>query len=428
MNLSSSRPRRWPIRKATLVRRATSHSMAAIQSCSITVATRSQITAGHVDVFAVRVVEGSTEGARHHLFRAETGEIILDLQDGFNRSASHIQVLAVGSPGTEAQLCAAHGRSISSRPVTTWIRRLARLIAGPNPSWDMLEVASEGAAAIPPGERRRGPARSIVWVSLEAGTARPMGLDPIDRRGRPAAAADVGHVDRGRSVRLQRASAARTMPDADELWRAVDQFHLGVAGCVREYLARDVEPGGAASGSPHRADRGADRGILRSPFRRRRAARHPHRDDDRLGRSLVQRLPDRRRSDQDAIRRPSPVGAGPRRVSRRFTGAIEIARAARLRVRRTLLRGEWWTEDGGPLVAWHGEARNPVALIRRGNRRYVMLDTRTGTQRPVDRSARDGAGPGSGIVLSGASGAPASVPGPADLLDSGTPPAASFVS
>ena len=39
-----------------------------------------QITAGHVDVFAVRLVDGSTEGARQHLFRAETGEIILDLQ------------------------------------------------------------------------------------------------------------------------------------------------------------------------------------------------------------------------------------------------------------------------------------------------------------------------------------------------------------
>jgi ABC-type bacteriocin/lantibiotic exporter with double-glycine peptidase domain len=37
-------------------------------------------------------------------------------------------------------------------------------------------------------------------------------------------------------------------------------------------------------------------------------------------------------------------------------------------------------------VAWHGEAKNPVALIRRGSRHYVMFDTKTGTQRPVDRS------------------------------------------
>ena len=55
-----------------------------------------QITAGHVDIFAVRLVEGSTEGARHHLFRVESGEIVLDLQAGFDSSGAQIQVLAVG--------------------------------------------------------------------------------------------------------------------------------------------------------------------------------------------------------------------------------------------------------------------------------------------------------------------------------------------
>jgi hypothetical protein len=40
-----------------------------------------QVVAGHVDVFAVSIVGGRTEGARHHLFRVESGEIILDLQE-----------------------------------------------------------------------------------------------------------------------------------------------------------------------------------------------------------------------------------------------------------------------------------------------------------------------------------------------------------
>src|SRR4051812_35212535 len=57
-----------------------------------------EITAGHVDVFAVGVVEGNVTGARHHLFRVESGEIVLDLQEGFSRSGLQIQVLAVGSP------------------------------------------------------------------------------------------------------------------------------------------------------------------------------------------------------------------------------------------------------------------------------------------------------------------------------------------
>src|SRR4051794_9923633 len=132
-----------------------------------------EITAGHVDIFAISLADGSIAGARHHLFRVESGEIILDLQNGFDTSGFQIQVLAVGSPGTEARLVPRTDIA-SFDPVATWIRQLGRLITGANPSWDMLEVAGERAeAVVPPGERRRGPARSIVWVSLESGTAKP---------------------------------------------------------------------------------------------------------------------------------------------------------------------------------------------------------------------------------------------------------------
>jgi len=339
-----------------------------------------QITAGHVDVFAVRSIEGSTEGARHHLFRVESGEILLDLQSGFNSLDAQVQVLAVGSLGAEA-LLVPRADIQSSDPVATWIRRLARLIAGPNPSWDMLEVPTEGAAAIPPGERRRGPGRSIVWVSLEAGAAKPMGLDPAISAGAPPLPLTSGMwIEAGPSGCS--ALGTEQMPDTDQLWRAVDQFHLGVASCVREYLAYD-----------------AQREARRLVLRRELIAAQTAESFERLSNIVVQRsshtamatdspdpLFNACRIVVEAIRMPFNVPPRPPQAEGGFGGAIEIARAARLRVRRTLLRGEWWRQDAGPLVGWHGEARNPVALVRRGPRRYVMLDSKTGTQRVVDRA------------------------------------------
>src|SRR5436190_24234615 len=82
-----------------------------------------EITAGHVDIFAVSLVEGSVAGARHHLFRVESGEIVLDLQNGFDTSGFPIQVLAVGNPGTEARLVPRTDLA-SFDPVATWIRQL----------------------------------------------------------------------------------------------------------------------------------------------------------------------------------------------------------------------------------------------------------------------------------------------------------------
>lgn len=136
-----------------------------------------QVVTGYADIFAVSIVEGCSGGARHHLFRVESGEVILDLPETVDSSGTRIQVIAVGGPGAEA-LVAPRPEFLSVDPMTAWITRLARMIAGPNPSWDIREVPVDSAAEIPPGERRRGPVRNIVWVTLEAGALKLMGLDP----------------------------------------------------------------------------------------------------------------------------------------------------------------------------------------------------------------------------------------------------------
>jgi ATP-binding cassette subfamily C protein len=339
-----------------------------------------QVTAGHVDVFAIRRVEGSTEGARQHLFRAEAGEIVLDLQESFNSLGIAIEAVAAGGPGSEASLFQRTDLS-SFDQLAAWIRRLAGLIAGPHPSWDMREVADDGAAGIAPGERRRGPGRSIVWVSLEAGTARPMGQGPtIAAGGLPLPLTSGMWIEAGEAGCS--ALVSEKAPEPDQLWRAIDQFHLGFASSIREHLTRD-----------------ADRETLRLVRRGQLTAAQTLQSFDRLSAVVVQRRNDVELAAEvadplfaacrivaEAVRAPFVVPAGLALARREPADVFEIARAARLRVRRTLLRGEWWQQDVGPLVAWHGEGRNPVALIRRGNRRYVMYDAQAGTQRVVDRT------------------------------------------
>src|ERR1700689_3360915 len=119
-----------------------------------------QVTAGHVDVFAVGMVEGGTEGARRHLFRVESGEILLDLDQSADGAGSQIQVIAVGGPGAEARvLPRLELRSLDL--VATWITRLARLIAGPSPGWEMREVAHEGATEMQDAASSGSPGRPV---------------------------------------------------------------------------------------------------------------------------------------------------------------------------------------------------------------------------------------------------------------------------
>src|ERR1700684_1256297 len=90
-----------------------------------------QVSSGHVDIFAVDIHD-DIAGARHHLFRIESGDIIPDLPDVAGPSEDGSRFVAVGSSGAQASLF----RRTELRPALhplRWIERLARFVAGPAP-------------------------------------------------------------------------------------------------------------------------------------------------------------------------------------------------------------------------------------------------------------------------------------------------------
>jgi ABC-type bacteriocin/lantibiotic exporter with double-glycine peptidase domain len=57
-----------------------------------------------------------------------------------------------------------------------------------------------------------------------------------------------------------------------------------------------------------------------------------------------------------------------------------IASASRVRMRKVALRGQWWKDDNGPLLAFLGQEQRPVALLPTSARGYIVRDPANDTQ------------------------------------------------
>ena len=64
---------------------------------------------------------------------------------------------------------------------------------------------------------------------------------------------------------------------------------------------------------------------------------------------------------------------------KRSDPVVAIARASRVRVRRVLLKGDWWRQENGPLLAFRAADEQPVALLPASPTRYEIVDPRTQT-------------------------------------------------
>jgi ATP-binding cassette subfamily C protein len=337
-----------------------------------------QVMSGHVDIFAVDIQNGLS-GGRHHLFRIASGDIIPDLPKVVDSTGDGLYFVAIGSSGSQVSLFPRAGLTSTKHPLR-WIEQLARFVAGPAPRWQMAELpasSSELAAC----ECRRGPMRNLAWLTVEKGVVSLMGLGPAYAAGsHPLPLTSGLWVEAGNEGCL--AGTSVHGPEIDLIWPSIDQFHLGIVECVRDRLLGERQREG---------DRLVDRTNL--------AASQTLEAFDRLSGIIVRRFD---HAEADAVHPDrllgvcriigaeigTPIAVSTRAENGRqdFATLVEVAQNSRLRLRQVLLREEWWKLDGGPLVGWYGEQRDPVALIYQPKRGYVMIDPQTRLRRRVDRA------------------------------------------
>ncbi len=340
-----------------------------------------RVTAGYVDLFAVPIEkEGGGVGARHHLIRVDSGEIVLGLPsidaDGGSanrrprgrrtrrrsrRSRSQRSRIATRSrPGSFGCL------RPSSRPAPTGAR--------PRPRSEPHANCARVSSCALRGTASRGSASSTArfdWADWRR-SAGPAIL-PCRLRRRHGST-------RRRAPPFALSAATRFSPPIRG--PPIDRFHAHAMACIagRMTLARDAE----FARLRQRAEQAAAQAS--QPFNELAAAIRPRRRMVGVAVEGADPLLDAcsivaETIGVDVVRPPNRHAA-----MQAPSDVADIARASRVRSRPILLRADWWQRGVGSLVAWHGELLDPVAIVPVSTKRYVMVQPATRTRTPVDAS------------------------------------------
>ena len=350
------------------------------------------VGSGRVDVFSTQATEGQTMGPRRHICRVEAGQAVF----GMGQAEEGLRILAVGvGDATLLELRRPQLLALSRDP--EYIDQVVDLLEGwlANISAAVAEehaLPTESTTLLAPGEEITTEDRDTVsveagtvWVRHVEGSSRWLGhpdLPPVTGEGLFPVADPAWLESIGETTLL--GSDTRSYLAQNESWTDLDRFH----GMVLSALSTEV----------------------RRAYSEREEQRHERTEaDQRLAENAVHRLGSVLETSRDVVgleiatgdpllaacqvvgeaigvelRRPEQAGGGAR------DSLDEISRGSRVRMRRVALKGEWWRQNGGPLLAFREADERPVALLQKGTAAYVLVDPVDGTRQPVTGETASG--------------------------------------
>lgn len=342
------------------------------------------VQSGSVALFAVTVKDGIIEGCRRYLFSSGSPEALFGTAPSSRNQ--HRRILAVPIGETEilkvSQECFrelfdnADARAVAL--VEGWLHQLgaglSSIVMPP------IQVKAQGQArfSLTDGQTLQPEMGAITWVSLQQGTVRWMGFEELtlDPRAGILPLSDAMWLEAEGVVQLatETTSAIRNQ---DSLLGGLSQLHTQLLHYINLLEQQEAQSELQRLRDRDRLNRQVTAEALSElalALRGREAVFFTE------GTPLLVAA--------GAVAKAIGVTIRPPARSEDFKRVKEpleaIVRASRLRMRRVLLRDNWWEKDCGPMVAYIQEDNRPVALLPASPTRYSIFDPASRTRVTVD--------------------------------------------
>ncbi|MCC5645527.1 NHLP bacteriocin export ABC transporter permease/ATPase subunit [Nostoc sp. CHAB 5824] len=342
------------------------------------------VQSGSMALFAVTVKDGVIEGTRRYLSSISQGEALFGT--AVSAGDRHRQILAVPTGETELlhihQECfrelVANADIRAIAWIETWLLQLTSLFS--QVTTPVIQVKAKGQArfSLIDGQTFQPEADTICWVQLTQGSMRFLGFEELTLT---TATATIPLTDKiwleaveGVQLTTKTTSAFQ---NPDTLLAGLSELHTKLLQCIylldeqeaqaelrrlrdRQRLNRQVTAEALGELASTLSSQDGDFFLEGTPLLVAAGA---------VGRAMGVKIQPPARS-ENLKRVKEPLEA--------------IARASRIRMRRVLLRDNWWEKDSGPLVAYTHQDNRPVALLPVSANHYEIFDPVEQTRLKVD--------------------------------------------
>lgn len=352
------------------------------------------IESGKLDIFLLGVKDRELAGARHHVFRLEEGRALF----GVGQHFEDMRLVASAVPGTSLLYLSQARFRETARQVgeglallEQWVADLASAVTtDESPLGRIMHLEPNQTVTVPEPTRVVFPEQGLVWVIHRKGGSLFMRnfkvasvsgpvFFPVTKYGwlQSSPNSEIYSVDSGAFCL------------ADPEWQGLKRFHATAMACLALKRQNEAEK----EKDLMQARKTADAALFQSSLIRltapmqkvrtflegQESCRHPvFLACQVIGKHLGLKIkphPDMVRG----LRVADPLAA--------------VAKTSGIRVRKVALKGKWWKQDIGPLLAFEEEGKKPLALLPRSARSYELCDPAENTAVPVTNESAAGLAP-----------------------------------
>lgn len=317
------------------------------------------VRSGSVAVFAIRIVNGVPEGERRYLLSCSPGAALFGIEpvgvDPDGKDVFGLLVVAIEPAELEQQPIEALPQTELYPLLERWLLQLSQVEQLPKPE-PTRSIELDQFISLMGGQVFQPPKDQVLWVENHQGSARWLGFEALVLTPAVGLFPLAGTWLMADSSTELAIHSTEQIADRTTLMQAVSTFHHWFLQAISQIETTEIQAARLRLEKRQALNRQATQETLQNLAS---VLRPELKGQFAEGSALLMVA--------GAVGRVMGVTIQPADASdvgKRMRDPLEaIARASQLRLRRVLLRDQWWQRDCGAIIAYTRQDNCPVALL-----------------------------------------------------------------